>query len=307
MLTDRTILVTGGAGFIGSHITDALADRNTVRVLDDFSTGRRANLPDGVEVIEGDIRHDATLQTAMADVEYVFHHAAMVSVEQSVSSPRECHDINSAGTVSVLDHARREDARVIVPSSAAIYGTPDSVPITEPAAKRPSSPYGISKLATDWYARRYAELYDLPTVVLRYFNVYGPRQRHGAYSGVISIFLEQARTGGPITVEGDGSQTRDFVAVEDVVQANLLAAETDSTGEAYNIGTGEQTSIRRLATVVQRVAGTEASITYEEGRTGDIPRSCADIEKARQQLDFQPTVSLRAGLASLYSLDLSGQ
>lgn len=298
-LTDRTVLVTGGAGFIGSHIVESLAADNQVRVIDDFSNGSSVNLPTDVELIEGDIRDDGTLGRAMQDIEFVFHHAAMVSVEESITKPRACQEINAAGTLSVLDHARMEDARVIVPSSAAIYGPPEDCPIPETARKQPTSPYGISKLSTDLYVQRFADLYDLPTVALRYFNAYGPRQGRGAYSGVISIFLEQAHDGGPITVNGDGTQTRDFVHIDDIVQANLLAAETDHTGEAYNIGTGEEISIRALAEAVQDVTDTDAAITHTEQRTGDITESCADIEKAQRLLGYEPTVSLRAGLASV--------
>ena len=298
-LTDRTVLVTGGAGFIGSHIVGTLVEHNQVRVLDDFSNGSRVNLPSDVELIEGDVRDDGTLSRAMADVDVVFHHAAMVSVEESISKPRACQEINVAGTLSVLDHARLEDARVIVPSSAAIYGTPDAVPISETARKRPASPYGISKLAADFHARRFADLYDLPTVVLRYFNAYGPRQGRGAYSGVISIFLDQARSGGPITVDGDGTQTRDFVHVDDIVQANLLAAHTSHTGEAFNIATGDAVSIRTLAEMCSDVTESGAEIVHDSAREGDVPESCAAIDKARRRLGFSPTVSLRDGLASL--------
>ena len=298
-LTDRTVLVTGGAGFIGSHIVESLATTNQVRVLDDFSNGSRMNLPTDVTVIDGDVRDDETVSTAMQDVEFVFHHAAMVSVEESITKPRACQEINTAGTLSVLDHARMEDARVIVPSSAAIYGTPEQLPIAEPARKQPSSPYGISKLATDHHVQRFAELYDLPTVVLRYFNVYGSRQGRSDYSGVISIFLEQARDGGPITVDGDGTQTRDFVHVDDVVQANLLAATTEHTGDAYNIGTGSEISIRELAETIRDVTDSTAEIVHGDERTGDIPESCAAIDKARRRLGYEPDVSLREGLASL--------
>lgn len=298
-LTDRTVLVTGGAGFIGSHIVESLATNNQVRVLDDFSNGSSMNLPTDVEVIEGDVRDDEALSKAMQDVEFVFHHAAMVSVEESITKPRICQEVNTAGTLSVLDHARMEDARVIVPSSAAIYGTPEDVPIAETARKQPASPYGISKLATDLHVRRFADLYDLPTVVLRYFNVYGPRQGRGDYSGVISIFLEQAHDGGPITVDGDGTQTRDFVHIDDVVQANLLAATTEHTGAAYNIGTGDEISIRGLAETIRDVTDSSADIVHRDQRTGDIPESCAAIDKAQRRLGFEPAVSLREGLASV--------
>jgi UDP-glucose 4-epimerase len=298
-LTDRTVLVTGGAGFIGSHIVESLVGNNEVRVLDDFSSGTSINLPTDVEILEGDIRDDGILSKAMQDVDIVFHHAAMVSVEESITRPRACQEINVAGTLSILDHARIEDARVVVPSSAAIYGRSETVPIPETARKDPSSPYGISKLAADFHTRRFADLYDLPTVVLRYFNVYGPRQGGGAYSGVIDIFLEQAQSGGPITVDGDGTQTRDFVHVDDVVRANVLAAETDYTGEAFNIATGDAVSIRALAELVRDATGSDAEIVHEDERPGDIPESCGAIERAGRCLGYEPTVPLRDGLASL--------
>jgi len=235
----------------------------------------------------------------MADVDVVFHHAAMISVSESIESPEACQDVNTVGTLSVLDQARREDARVVVPSSAAVYGRPDSVPIPESAPKRPSSPYGISKLACDLYTRRYAELYGLETVTLRYFNVYGPRQRANDYSGVISIFLDRARTGRPLTVDGDGTQTRDFVHVADVVQANLLAATTDHTGEAFNIGTGSDISIRELADLVVSVTDADVEIQHSDPRDGDVPESCADIDHARATLGYDPTIELQNGLASV--------
>jgi UDP-glucose 4-epimerase len=191
-VTGQTVLVTGGAGFIGSHIVDALVANNTVRVLDDFSTGRRANCNEDAVVIEGDVWDSETLSRATADVDLVFHEAALVSVEQSIAEPRRNNAVTLDATVDLLERAREESARVVVASSAAIYGTPDTVPVGEAASKTPESPYGIAKLAVDQYARAYHELYGLETVVLRYFNVYGPRQPAGDYSGVISVFLRQA-------------------------------------------------------------------------------------------------------------------
>lgn len=297
--TDRTVLVTGGAGFIGSHIVDALVADNEVRVLDDFSNGSRVYLSPAATVIEGDVRDDETLAAAMSGVDVVFHHAAMVSVDESVTKPRACESTNVGATLSVLDHARMEDARVVFASSAAIYGPPDAVPIDESAPKRPQSPYGISKLSGDLFTRRFAELYDLPTVALRYFNVYGPRHSGGAYSGVISVFMKQACDGGPITIDGDGEQTRDFVHVSDVVRANLRAATTDHTGEAFNVATGSRVSVRELAETVRQVTDADARIVHQEPRPGDVRHSCGDVEKARRLLGFEPTVELTDGLASL--------
>ena len=298
-LAGRTLLVTGGAGFIGSHIVDAVVDRNDVRVLDSLSTGSRDRLPDGVRLIEGDIRDQETVEAAMEGVDVVFHEAAMVSVPESVDRPRACHDVNGTATVTLLEAARANDSRVVFASSAAIYGHPDGVPIAEDAPKRPASPYGLEKLTGDYYTRIYADRYGLDTVSLRYFNAYGPRQTGGQYSGVISTFLDQARSGEPITVEGDGEQTRDFVHVDDIVQANLRAATTDSTGTSYNIGTGSNITIRELAETVQRVTDTDSEIVHVDPRPGDIEQSEADITKASERLGYTPTVTLEDGLSQL--------
>jgi UDP-glucose 4-epimerase len=298
-LSGKTVLVTGGAGFIGSHIVDAVADRNDVRVLDSLSTGSRDRLPPEAELVEGDIRDRETLETAMEGVDVVFHKAAMVSVPASVEQPVACHEVNGTATLTLLEAARANDSRVVFASSAAIYGHPDGVPISETAPKRPASPYGLEKLTGDYYTRIYADRYGLDTVSLRYFNVYGPRQTGGQYSGVISTFLDQARSGDPITVEGDGEQTRDFVHVDDVVQANLRAATTASTGTSYNIGTGSKVSIRELAETIKRVTDTDSEIVHTDPRPGDIERSEADITKAREGLGYMPTVTLEDGLSQL--------
>ncbi|MDJ1434623.1 NAD-dependent epimerase/dehydratase family protein [Halostagnicola sp. A-GB9-2] len=297
-IRDQTILVTGGAGFIGSHITDALVPHNDVRVLDDFSTGHRRNLPDEVRTIEGDIGDPIALQEAARGVDIIFHQAALVSVTQSVDDPRTSNRTNLDSTVLILEQARQEDARVVLASSAAIYGHPNELPVSERTPPDPTSPYGIQKLAIDQYARLYDELYDLPAVALRYFNVYGPRQQ-GPYSGVISTFLEQAQEGDPLTIDGDGEQTRDFVHVSDVVRANLLAATTDRTGEAYNIGTGESATILELAEIIREVTDSNSTIVHEPPRAGDVRHSQADISKASKQLGFEPRISLEAGIQSL--------
>ncbi|MFW6376603.1 MAG: NAD-dependent epimerase/dehydratase family protein [archaeon] len=297
--SDRTILVTGGAGFVGSHLAERLVPDNEVRVIDDLSTGKREHVPDDAELTVADVRDEDALAEAMADVDLVFHEAAVVSVEESVRHPTATHHVNVDGTLRVLEAARDEDARVIVASSAAIYGHPDGVPVAEDAPKAPTSPYGIDKLAVDHYTRRYHELYGLETVALRYFNIYGPRQGAGDYSGVIEAFFEQAEAGGPITVEGDGTQTRDFVHVEDVVDANLLAATTDHVGEAFNVGTGVETSILELAETIQAIVDADAEITHTDPREGDIDRSRADVTEARERLGFESVIALEAGLARL--------
>ncbi|MDL5361193.1 NAD-dependent epimerase/dehydratase family protein [Halalkalicoccus sp. NIPERK01] len=293
------VLVTGGAGFIGSHLTDALVSDHDVTVLDDFSSGRRANVHPSARVVEGDVRDERRLDEVVGGADVVFHQAASVSVDRSVEDPTGSHAVNVDATLSLLEAARRHDVRCVLASSAAIYGRPESVPIPESMPKDPESPYGIEKLSVDQYARVYNDLYDLPTVALRYFNVYGPRQTAGDYSGVISVFLRQALEDEPITVHGDGSQTRDFVHVDDVAQANLLAMETDRVGEAYNVGTGETTTIDALARTIRDVTGSDSEIVHTEGRAGDVDRSRAAIEKARQHLGYEPTVTLEDGLRTL--------
>lgn len=295
-LEGKTVLVTGGAGFIGSHIAEALALDNDVRILDSFASGFRANCPEGATVIEGDFRDERTLAIAVEGVDVVFHQGAIVSVAKSVDDPTTSHAVNVDGTLAVLEAARRVDARVVFASSAAIYGVPESLPVSETAAKQPTSPYGLEKLSGDHYCRLYADLYGLETIALRYFNVYGPRQSGGDYAGAITAFTGQAREGGPLRIQGDGAQTRDFVNVADVVQANLIAATTDATGEAFNVGTGAETTIREVAETIRDTIAPSAEIRHVEPRVGDIRDSVANIEKARERLGYEPTVSLSDGL-----------
>ncbi|EMA08839.1 UDP-glucose 4-epimerase [Haloarcula vallismortis] len=303
-VSDRRVLVTGGGGFIGSHLTSALATDNHVRVLDDFSTGQRANLPEDVTVIEGDVRDRETVDAAMEGVDIVFHEAAMVSVPESIEQPADCHELNGTATVDVFDCARKRDTQVVFASSAAVYGTPDDVPIGADSPTEPNSPYGFEKRLGEQYARFYNERYGLPTVPLRYFNVYGPRGLDGEYAGVIGTFIRQAQAGEPLTVEGDGTQTRDFVHVDDIVRANLLAATTDAVGRPFNVGTGQSVSINELAETVRDVVGADVSIDHVPGRKNDIEHSKADLSDARELLGYEPTVPLREGLKA--TLDAEG-
>lgn len=295
-VSDRRVLVTGGAGFVGSHLVAALAPTNDVTVLDDFSTGARRHLPEDVSVVEGDVRDEAVVDEAMAGVDLVFHEAAMVSVPESVERPVDCHRLNGAATVGVLDCARRHDARVVLASSAAVYGTPEKVPVEESDSLSPASPYGFEKRSNEQYARFYAETYGLPTVPLRYFNIYGPRGLDGEYAGVIGTFVRQAQAGDPLTVEGDGEQTRDFVYVGDVVRANLQAATTDAIGRPFNVGTGESVTINQLAEIVRDVVGADVPIEHVPPREDDIERSEADVTVASDRLGFEASVDLREGL-----------
>ncbi|WP_231186436.1 NAD-dependent epimerase/dehydratase family protein [Haladaptatus sp. DYF46] len=294
----KTVLVTGGAGFVGSHLVDALVRENDVRILDDFSTGKRSNVNDDATVIEGDICDSETLRRATENVDLIFHEAGVVSVQESVEEPMRANEVNLDATLALLERARDLDARVVLASSCAIYGQPTDVPISEDEPFSPSSPYGLQKSALDHYARLYEELYGLETVALRYFNIYGPRQSSGDYSGVISIFKRQATNGEPITVDGDGKQTRDFVHINDVVRANLLAATTDHVGEAYNIGTGVSVTIQELAETIHDISASSSEIVHLDPRPGDITKSKADIAKATEKLGYEPTIPINEGLSS---------
>ena len=295
-LEPQRILVTGGAGFIGSRLAKRHCPKTDVVVLDSLVSGDKATVPEEAEFIEGDIRDESAVADAMAGVDCVFHEAALVSVDQSVAKPETSHDHNVEGTLTILDAARNSDARVVLASSAAIYGHPERIPISEDHPKEPTSPYGLDKLACDHYARLYDELYGVDALGLRYFNAYGPGQTGGDYAGVISVFIEQALADEDITIHGEGDQTRDFVFIDDIVDANLAAARTDYTGEGYNIGTGESVTIRELAELIQDVTDTDSDIVHTEPREGDIDRSRANVSKASEKLDFEATVSLQKGL-----------
>jgi UDP-glucose 4-epimerase len=293
---DRSILVTGGAGFIGSHLVHSLATNNHITVYDSLTTGSRTRVPEEVTFVEADIRDGSTLKQTIAEKDIVFHEAALVSVAESIETPTESHANTVTGTLNVLEAAREHDIKVIIASSAAIYGHPEHTPIDELHPKEPTSPYGLDKLTADHYTRLYHDLYDVDAIPLRYFNVYGPGQTGGDYAGVITIFIEQALNNDPITVQGDGSQTRDFVFVEDVVQANIEGARSEHVGEAYNVGTGESVSIRELAELIQEITDTNADIIHTDPREGDIDHSEADISKIQSKLNYEATVSLREGL-----------
>ncbi len=300
--TDKSILVTGGAGFIGSHLTAALAVENEVHVLDNGSTGNPAILPASVEFHHGDIRDRSVLETLVPTVDIVYHQAAIVSIEDSLDRPTESHETNVAATVALLDVARKHGTRVVFASSCAAYGDPTTLPVEESEPATPLSPYAVDKLAADQYLQVYGQQYGFPTVALRYFNVYGPGQR-GDYSGVIDAFLDRARAGEPLEVHGEGDQTRDFVHIADVVRANLAAGVTPNTGRAYNVGTGTETTIRELAETVRERVDPSVEIVHTEPRPGDIDRSRADLSAARTQLGYEPQVTLSEGLQSLVTKD----
>ncbi len=301
------ILVTGGAGFIGSHIVEELLlSGASVRVLDNFSSGRRENLvfqqanetEGGLEILEGDLRDTSVVNAAVRGVDLVFHLAAFVSVAQSMSEPQNCFDVNVTGTIGLLEAARREGVRkVVLSSSTAVYGDTDRFPTNEETPLQPVSPYALSKQVNELYARLYTHTFHLPVVALRYFNVYGPRQRPDSdYAAAIPIFVRHLVKGDTITIYGDGKQSRDFIFVKDVVRANLQAAEAQAAGEAFNICTGHETTIMDLLEELSEVSSRQPNVRFGEARPGDIYRSVGDPKKACGELGFQARTSLAEGL-----------
>lgn len=298
-----TCLVTGGAGFIGSHLVEALAGQGRrVRVLDDLSTGVAANLAHlpGVELIRGDVGDPVAAERACDGAELVFHLAALASVQKSIEAPAESHRVCATGTLHVLDAARRAGARrVVYAASASAYGIPAGEVQDENTPVCPLSPYAAAKLAGELYCQAFAASYGLETVRLRFFNIFGPRQRADSpYSGVIAIFAAALSEGRVPSIFGDGQQTRDFTYVSDVVQALLLASERPgAVGEVFNVGTGRPTSLLDLVAALNRQLGTAVTPRFAEARAGDIRHSRADISKGRRLLGYEPAVSFEDGLA----------
>jgi nucleoside-diphosphate-sugar epimerase len=295
-------LVTGGAGFIGSNLaTELLARGWDVRVFDDLSTGRRANLTADAELVEGDIRDTALMARAMADVSVAFHQAALASVARSVANPVATNEVNVDGTLGVLLAARDAGARVVFASSSSVYGNQDVMPVHEGLACRPISPYGVSKLAGERYLHAFTASYGMPTVALRYFNVFGPRQDPNAeYAAVVPRFIAATLEGRPATIFGDGEQARDFTFVANVVEANLLAAEAGESawGGAFNIGcSGRHTVNELLAAIRGQVGGEGQPAVHEPPRPGDVRESHASIDAARGALGYVPAVGFEEGIA----------
>jgi nucleoside-diphosphate-sugar epimerase len=303
-------LVAGGAGFIGSNIVEALLKRgDDVSILDDFSSGRRENLEktadwsggaDRSTVIEGDMRDARTCAAAVDGAEFVIHLAAVPSVQRSVENPLMTNDVNVAGTLQLLEAARQAGVqRFVFASSSSLYGESETLPKIETMAPDPISPYGLQKLCGETYCRLYYRLYGLPTIALRYFNVFGPRQNpRSQYAAVIPLFIEAAKGARTATVFGDGEQTRDFTYVDNVIQANLKACEAPESacGSAYNIACGDRISLNQLLIRIGRVLGCEVKATHERPRPGDIRHSLASIDLAAQELGYRPEIGLDEGL-----------
>ncbi|MDI6840023.1 MAG: SDR family oxidoreductase [bacterium] len=307
-------LVTGGAGFIGSHIVEELLRRNKkARILDNFSTGRRENIAcflenlanhqlpvtNNLEVIEGDIRNFDIVRKAMKGIDYVLHQAALVSVARSIKDPITVNEVNVGGTLNILKAARDAKVkRVVYASSSSIYGNSEILPKKEDMNPEPISPYAVSKLSGEKYCQVFHKVYGLETVILRYFNVFGPRQDpNSQYSAAIPKFISAIKKGKSPIIYGDGLQTRDFTYVSNVVEANILAIETEDTGsEIFNIACGKRYSLLSIIDRLNEILGTSVKPTFKKPKPGDVKHSMADISKSMSKLKYSPRVELLDGL-----------
>jgi UDP-glucose 4-epimerase len=304
-------LVTGGAGFIGSHIAQALLEQGQeVRVLDNFSTGKRENVEelkrrfDGnrFEVLEGDVREASRVAEAVRGVDIIFHEAAFVSVPQSMDEPQNCFDVNVSGTSLLFDAARKAGVRrAVVASSAAVYGDADALPLVEETPLQPKSPYAVSKRVKEMYAELFTNSFGFDVVALRYFNVYGPRQRPDSmYAAAVPIFARRLLDNKPVTIFGDGGQTRDLINVHDIVRANLIASEhPNAAGKIFNICTGIETRLLDLLDVMYELLPNAPTHEFAAPRAGDIYRSVGSPQKAADVMGFRSEVSLADGLAEV--------
>lgn len=297
------ICVTGGAGFIGSHLTDRLIEEgHRVLVIDNLFTGSREFVNAKADFREMDIR-DTALTGVLLEFkpDYVFHEAAQTMVPVSMEKPALDCDINLMGLINILNACRAAHVKkLIMPSSAAVYGDLDTLPLTEAMQGAPSSFYGLTKLTTESYLRIYKEAFGLDYICFRYSNVYGPRQGHGGEGGVISIFCERLAKGQGVTVYGDGEQTRDFIYVGDVVEANMLALQHTECSGVYNVSTEVGTSLNTLLNELKDIIGTDIDVTYEPTRTGDIKHSRLSIKKSNDGLGFRAKIDLTSGLKTTY-------
>jgi nucleoside-diphosphate-sugar epimerase len=299
-----TALVTGVAGFIGSSLAAELLDRGyTVRGVDNFTTGQRGNLDpleghDAFSFTELDIRDADAVGEVIEGVDYLFHQAAVPSVPRSVEDPVTSTDANCTGTATVLNEARLADVdTAVVASSSSVYGSSEELPKVESMESSPESPYALSKYYTERLAVQFSELYDIDTVALRYFNAFGPRQDpDGEYAAVIPKFIELMREGEQPVIYGDGEQSRDFTYIDNVVEANVLAAEGTATGVAVNVACGGRITITELVEHINEILGTDIDPIYDDPRPGDVRHSMADLELARDELGYEPEVGFQEGL-----------
>ena len=307
MHKNANILVTGGAGFIGSHLATKLTQQgHQVKVLDNLSTGKLSNIENlikngSVDFIKGDIRDTSVVKEAVSGIDVVFHLAAQISVPLSILNPELNHEVNVKGTSNLLNASISAGvAKFLFASSCAVYGEPIYLPIDEAHPTNPISPYAESKLLSEQECIRLSNENKIESVVVRFFNVYGPKQGLNEYSGVITKFIERIEQKIPLTIFGDGSQTRDFVFVQDIAAALLLASENKSAnGQVFNIGTGKASTIKSLAEVLLSLTGSKVELQFESQRSGDIKHSYGDISKAKKMLGYAPQFSLADGLKIL--------
>lgn len=301
-------LVTGGAGFIGSHLVEELLKRGQrVRVLDNFTTGQRERLEpylDKIELVEGDLRSQHTVRDAVAGIDFVLHQGALPSVPRSVKDPVTTNEVNVGGTLNVLDAAREAGVkRVVYASSSSVYGANTAIPKREDMMPQPISPYAVAKLTGEHYCQVFCRTYGLETVSLRYFNVFGPGMNpNSAYAAFIPIFVVGMLEGRPLTVNGDGTVSRDFTYITNVVEANMCAVEAEGVGgEVFNVACGASMSLNEVIAKLRELLGTAGDISYGPDRVGDVPLSLADIDKARTQLGYEPRVPALEGLERVAS------
>lgn len=303
-LRGNRVLVTGGAGFIGSNLVKALVELGChVTVLDNFSSGYRSNLEPfpSARLVEGDVRNPKAVDEAVRGSRAVFHLAASVGNKRSIDDPISDAEVNVLGTVHILEAARKHGVRKIVASSSAgIFGELKTLPIREDHSVEPDTPYGSTKLCAEKLCLAYSKIHDLEAVCLRYFNVYGPNQRFDAYGNVIPIFVFKMLRSEPITIFGDGDQTRDFVYVSDVVQANLRAAGAKGLSGAFNIGSGTRITINRLVALLESASGIKPLASHGPSRIGDVRDSLADISSAAMSFGFAPGMTIEAGLSQYF-------
>lgn len=294
-------LITGGAGFIGSHLAESLLARNhSVRIVDNLSTGTAENIPAGAEFIRADLTNPEVPSAAVDGCDVVLHQAAIASVQQSIDDPVRSHEVNATATVNLLLAARDSGVRrVVYAASAAAYGNSPVLPKVEDMPPDPCSPYAVQKQVGEAYCRLFTRLYGLETVAIRYFNVFGPRQRpSSAYSGVLSLFIEAALSRSAPTIYGDGDQTRDFTYIDNVVDGVLAAVESPAaSGEVINVACGVRTSLNQAWAVLDRLLGPLPAPTHQPAREGDVRHSQADIGKAERVLGYSPRVSFEEGLS----------
>jgi UDP-glucose 4-epimerase len=300
-MNDYRIVITGGAGFIGSNLAYELAVNNDIVIIDDLSTGRIDNIEDlltkkNVTFIQGSILDIELLNKTCRGADFVFHQAAVPSVSRSVSYPQVSHEANLTGTFNVLQIARKNRIKkVIYASSSSVYGDTPVLPKTEDMIPNPQSPYAVTKLAGEYYCSVFHGVYNLPTICLRYFNVYGPKQNPGSqYSAVIPKFIASSLKEEPHVIFGDGEQTRDFTYIRDVITANILAAESNISG-IFNVGTGKRISINQLSEIINRITGGKEESIHKDPRPGDVKHSLAEIDKARS-FGYKPKYSIEAGI-----------